>query len=172
MDRFGFIHEKLDIKILILFILSRVPDAINGESLADLVLCDEGISYFDYAECLSELIETNHVSESGGKYAITEKGARNGKAIESSLPYTVRVKAERATTAMANGMRRDSMIGTSHDEIPGQGCMVSLSLSDGVGEIISMRLITAGVEQANKIEDNFRSNAESIYNKMIDLLSE
>jgi predicted transcriptional regulator len=167
-----FIHEKLDIKILILFILSRLPGALSGETLADLVLCDEGISYFDYAECLSELIETGHVTQSDGKYSITEKGIRNGAAIESSLPYTVRVKAERSVTAVATGMKRDSMIKTSHEDLPGQGCMVSLSLSDGVGEIITMRLISSGEEQARRIEDNFRLGAESYYNRIIGILSE
>ena len=50
MERFGFIHDKLDIKILILFVLRRLPDYVQGDTLAELVLCDDGISYFDYTE--------------------------------------------------------------------------------------------------------------------------
>ena len=36
MDRFGFIHEKLDIKILILFILRRLPGVVDRETLGEL----------------------------------------------------------------------------------------------------------------------------------------
>ena len=36
MDRFGFIHEKLDIKILILFILRRLPGVVDRETLGTL----------------------------------------------------------------------------------------------------------------------------------------
>ena len=49
-ERFGFIHEKLDIKLLILFVLRRLPAPIDAESLSDLVLIDGGIGYFDDKE--------------------------------------------------------------------------------------------------------------------------
>ena len=44
MDRFGFIHEKLDIKILILFILRRLPGVVDRETLGELCQCDNGIA--------------------------------------------------------------------------------------------------------------------------------
>ena len=36
MARLGFIHEKLDIKILILFILRRLPGEVEPETLCEL----------------------------------------------------------------------------------------------------------------------------------------
>ena len=56
MARLGFIHEKLDIKILILFILRRLPGEVEPETLCELCQCDGGIDYFDYSDCLSDLI--------------------------------------------------------------------------------------------------------------------
>lgn len=170
MNRLGFIHSKLDIKILMLFILSRLPEPVEWETLLELTLCDGGIGYFDYAECLAELVETGHVDENGGKYLITEKGIRNGSAIESSIPYSVREKARQGLMPVAAGMRRDSMIETSHENREKNGCLVSLSMSDGVGEVISIRLLVPGAERAEIIENNFRRNAEEIYNKIIELL--
>ena len=88
MDRFGFIHDKLDIKILILYILRRLPDRVDENTLADLVLCDDGISYFDYTDCIADLVANDHVTEEDSYYRITEKGSKNCEMIESSLPYT------------------------------------------------------------------------------------
>ena len=59
MDQFGFIHEKLDIKILILYVLRRLPGFVEAETLRGLVMCDDGIGYFDYSDCLAELVESS-----------------------------------------------------------------------------------------------------------------
>ena len=61
MDQYGFIHEKLDIKILILFVLRRLPGTVEAETLRGLVMCDDGIGYFDYSDCLSELVTGGNV---------------------------------------------------------------------------------------------------------------
>ena len=92
MGRLGFIHEKLDIKILILYILRRLPGTVDPETLAELCQCDSGVGYFDYSDCLAELVETGHLVLEDDRYAITEKGRRDGAACESSLPYSVKRK--------------------------------------------------------------------------------
>ena len=165
----GLIHEKLDIKILILFILQRLPETVNAETLMELTFCDSGVGYFDYIEALSELIDTEHIAENEFGYKITEKGRRNGSIIETSIPYSVRNKAERVLTPIATAMRRDAMIKTSH-EYTDSGCMVDLTMSDNKGEIISLRMITAGEDQARQIENSFRKNAENMYSKIAEML--
>ena len=172
MDRLGFIHEKLDIKILILFILRRLPDAVDHETLAELSLCDDGISYFDYAECLSELIDTKHIDVVDGLYKITEKGDRNGETIESSLPYSVRKKAEKLVGKVAAKMRRNAMIKTVHTVGADGVTTLELGLSDDFGEIISMKMLVSGEEQAKLMEKNFRAKAEKMYNDIIELICE
>ena len=94
MDHHGFIHEKLDIKLLILFILSRLPAPVDRGTLDELCQqCDDGVGYFDYSDCLGELIATGHVVGEDEEYAATEKGKRDGREVESSLPYSVRARA-------------------------------------------------------------------------------
>ncbi|NCB51024.1 MAG: DUF4364 family protein [Clostridia bacterium] len=172
MDNFGFIHGELDIKILILFILRRLPSPVDAQTLQELCAVDTGIGYFDYAECLAHLVDTEHVEEvSAGRYLITEKGARNGETAESSLPFSVRMKAEQLATPIAEAMRRDRMIKTYHT-INDEGCTVSLALSDGKGEIISMRILAVDEDQAHFMETKFRRDAEGIFGKIIEILSE
>lgn len=171
MDGFGTMREKLDIKILLLFILRRLPDAVSGETLANLALADGTVGYFEYAECLGELVDTGHVEQLIGAYRITEKGDRNGQIVESSLPYTLRTRLEKKLAPLAESMRRRSMIRASHENRD-DGCRVDLALSDGVGNILEMRLLCAGEEQAGKIEDNFRADAENYYNRIMEMLSE
>ena len=171
MDNFGFIHEKLDIKILILFILRRLPGTVDPETLLELCQCDEGIGYFDYSDCLSELVASGHIAESEEGYAITEKGARNADAVESSLPYSVRSKALRLLAPVEERMRRAAMITARHTQEE-DGCIVELAMGDGKGEVIHMRLLCAGEDQAKTIEKRFRRDAEGCYQKIMELLME
>ena len=170
-ERRGFIHEKLDIKLLILFVLRRLPAEINGEKLAELVLIDGGIGYFDYKDCLSELVETALVEEREDGYIITAKGSRNGEILETELPFSVRKKAERAAEPVIEEMRRSAMILANH-EVGEQGVTVYLAMNDGVGNVFDLKILAGDEQQARVIEKNFKKNAEGFYQRFIAELSE
>ena len=170
-ERRGFIHDKLDIKLLILFILQRLPSEIDAERLADLVLIDGGIGYFDYKDCLAELAETAQIEEREDGYVITAKGSRNGEILETSLPYSVRVKAERAAAPVIEEMRRSAMILANH-EVGENGVTVYLAMNDGVGNIFDLKILAGDEQQARVIEKNFKKNAEGFYQRFIAELSE
>lgn len=170
-ERLGFLNDKLDIKILILFVLRRLPAEIDTEKLADLILIDGGVGYFDYKECLAELITTAQIEEDDNLVKITAKGSRNGEILESGLPYSVRVKAERTLAPVAEEMRRSAMILANHEECDG-GVTVYLAVSDGIGNIFDLKILASDVEQAKKIEKNFRRKAEEYYNRFIQELTE
>lgn len=171
MERLGFIHEKLDIKILILFILRRLSGAVEPETLSELCQCDEGVGYFDYSDCLAELVETEHVMETEDGYAITDKGRRNVDAVESSLPYSVRNKALKLIAPVEERLRRAAMITAKH-AVGKDGCTVQLAMSDGKGELINLSFLCLDEEQAKLIERNFRRSAERYYQKVVELLTE
>ena len=172
MENFGFIHDKLDIKILILYILEKLPGPVEPVMLSDLALFDGGFTWFDYTDCLAELVETEHIAEADGKYEITEKGRRNVGFAGSSLPYSVRAKADRLTAPVASAMNRASQIETVTEPGPEGNAVVSLRLSDGVGELISLRLTVPEESVGRQIEERFRGGAEDIYNRIIELLTE
>lgn len=172
MDRFGFIHEKLDIKLLILFVLNKLPSSINFESLSDLVLIDDGFDYFEYSQCLAELVDTGHVAINDNSYKITKLGSEHITTVESGIPYSVRLKAQRNAQPVIEKMKRDALIGTSHELLKNGGCQVKLSLSDGIGDIISLSILASDETQAKTIEKNFRGDAENYYHSIIKLLSE
>ena len=95
MGRVGFIQDKLEIKFLILYVAARLIEPVPFEAMQELTMCDDGIDFFDFSECLSNLVESQHLTLSDdGLYAITEKGLHNGAICESSLPYSVRLRAD------------------------------------------------------------------------------
>ena len=74
-------------------------------------MCDDGIDFFDFSECLSNLVESQHLTLSDdGLYAITEKGLHNGAICESSLPYSVRLRADKNITIFNQKLKRRAQI--------------------------------------------------------------
>ncbi len=171
-DRFGFIQNEMDLKILILFILSRLPEPVSREELTDVtLLCDGAIGYFDFSECLADLQRTGHIRVEEGCYAVTGKGRENGEATASGLPYSVRVRAEKAASRLSEHLRRNALIKTSREMRVRGGFTVKLSLSDGVGPLISLELLAGDAKQSQAIEANFRKNAEELYLEIVALLT-
>ena len=68
----GFIRDKLEIKFLILYIAARVSEPLPLEGMQELTMCDDGIDYFAFSECLADLVKTPvfrahpHGQERGG----------------------------------------------------------------------------------------------------------
>lgn len=171
MEDFGFVREQLDIKILILYILARLPGPVDRESLSDVVFCDGAINYFTFSECLSELISTGHIVKEYGKYEITARGREDGAMIETSLPISVRDNADVAMLPVADKISRESLIRTEHTANV-NGCTVHLTLSDGKGKIFDLSALVADEEQAKIIEKKFRNSAEDLYVRILNLFME
>jgi len=172
LDNYGFIREKLDIKVLILFILKRLPGPVNQPMLTELTLIDNATNYFDYIECLTELENTGHIILADGKYSITPKGLRDGTEMEDRIAYTVRMKAEAGIERASKILAREALIGTSHMTKPEGGISVSLSLADGLGEMLHIDILAGSEEQAKDMENRFRRNAESLYLRIASILTE
>ena len=170
LEYYGFIREKIEIKVLILFIMRRLPEPVVLEVLVNLAMCDDGIGYFDVTECIAKLIETGHLRLDDHKYSLTSKGNRNGEILEKNLPYSVRLKAEDAAAHMRAVINRNNMIKTHRNVCSAGGYKVDLSLSDGIGDILSIELYAANEKRAENLEKGFRDKAEKVYQAIVDLL--
>ena len=170
MERFGFIHGELDTRILILYVLRRLPRPVDMNTLAELCFCDNGVGWFEYADCLAALVENGHIEKlDGGRYLITEKGDRNGEAAETSLPYSVRNKAKKLIKPVAEQMKRDALIVTEH-RADGGNFIVTLALSDEQGTILKVELRAASEAEAVQLEQRFRRQAELNTGRIVNLL--
>jgi len=171
VESFGFIHDRIEIKVLVLFIMRRLPEPVTIDVLTELTMCDEGVSYFDVTDCIALLVKTKHLKVEDKKYSLTTKGRRNGEILEKNLPYSVRTKAEDVTAVVRGAQSRNAMIKTNRIADNEGGYKVTLSLSDGIGDIITMDIFAANEQQANTLEKGFRKNAEKLYNTIIEMLT-
>ena len=171
MAGFGFIRDKLEIKFLILYIADRVIEPIPFDTVLELTLCDDGIDYFDFSDCLADLVRTGHLTLSeDGLYAITDKGRRNSEICASSLPYSVRIRTDKNVSICNQKLRRKSQVKASTTRRPNGTYTVTLSLSDDVGSVMELDLMVPREEMAQEVENRFRTNPEGLYSALLGTL--
>ena len=167
----GFIQDKLEIKFLILYILARVIEPVPFDTVLDLTMCDDGVQYFDFSECLQYLVKTEHLTVSpDGLYALTEKGQRNSKICESSLPYSVRLRCDRNVEECNRRLRRKRQVRATCEKRPNGTYTVRLALDDDMGNLMDLKLMAVQKDMGDLITERFRRSPERLYNEIMNLL--
>ena len=167
----GFIHDKLEIKFLILYIAARVIEPIPFDTVLDLTMCDDGVDYFDFSECLNDLVKTEHLTLSeDGLYSITDKGLRNSQICESSLPYSLRLRCDKNLVACNRRLRRKSQVRASYEKRPNGTYTVKLNLDDDMGSVMDLKLMAVREDMAKMLAERFRKTPERIYTEVMNAL--
>lgn len=170
MSQVGFITDKLEIKLLILYIASRLVGPAPFEVVQDLSMCDEGVDYFGFSECLADLVRTEHlVLDESEQYSITEKGRLNCAACETMLPYSVRMQVEKNIVSYNEQIKRRNLVNSRIEPRAKGGYTVTLSLSDELDQLMKMELMITREDMAKELQRKFQANAEVLYSKILSL---
>lgn len=176
MQRHGFIRSELELKTLILYVLRRAAEPIAFHFLTDMVLCDDAIDYFEYIDCLNDLVRTGHIHrEQHGDdemHFISQKGRTNLDICVGNLPISVRDRADNAVDRIMRTLRRLGSVEANVVTRDNGELSVCCKLRDDTGEILSLELAVLTQEQARTLMRNFERNAESIYNVLLTAMLE
>ena len=168
----GFIRDKLEIKFLILYIAARVSEPLPLEGMQELTMCDDGIDYFDFSECLNDLVQTEHLRlTEEGRYAITPKGLKNSAICESSLPYSVRMHCDENLVRVNDAIRRQAQVQADVSDNEDGTCTLHLRLDDVGTPLLQLELLTPSRPQAAAMAHRFQSDPTALYYHIVTLLT-
>jgi len=166
----GFIHNKLEIQFLILYIVSRLQEPVTASQLQELTLIDDGINYFEFSIGLNDLVQTGHLLLDGELYAITPKGRKNSSACESGLPYSVRLRADKEIAYFNQEALRRSMVKGAVMPPENGTYAVELNFSDESGCLMHLHLAVATQAMAEDLKQRFEQAPEDVFTKVISSL--
>ena len=174
MQRLGFIHDMLDVKVLILFVMARVSYPVNIQQIYELCYQDDCLSYFDVCTAVPEMVKSGHLKEEDNShYVITEKGKADGALTEDSIAFTVKQRAENAVARFNRQIRRSSFVKTQIIPREGGDFSVIMALDDEMGNLMTLELVAPNQRQAVRLGKLFEKKAEAVYNlTMAELLDE
>ena len=174
MKRHGFIHDMMDVKVLILFVTARSNFPMTMQEIYEVSYQDDCLSYFDVCTAVPEMVQSGHLRQVGSEqYEITDKGRQDGGITEDSIAFTVRQRAEDAVARFNRQLRRNSFVKTRIIPRDDGECSVVMSLDDDKSNLMTVELIAPNQRQAVRLCKSFEAKAEIIYNMtMTELLEE
>lgn len=163
----GFIHDKLDMKVYLLYLLSGACAPVDFAALTDLALAERGTEYFLFAQALAELKDSGHVTESDGCYAVTDKGRRNSQDSEGSLPQVLRRRCGRRLADLNAALKRRAQVRAQVLPREDGGFTLRLALDDDGGSLLALDLLVSSEEEGRAMADQFRENPEKTYHSIL-----
>ena len=171
MQRLGFIHDMLDVKVLVLFVAARANYPLTSQEIYELCYQDDCLSYFDVCTAIPEMVASGHLKElDGERYEITDKGRETGELTEDSIAYTVKQLAENAVARFNRQIRRSSFVKTQIIPREGGDFSVLLSLDDETSNLMTLELMAPDQRQAVRLSRLFEKKAEDVYNLTMSVL--
>ena len=173
MQRLGFIHDMMDVKVLILFVAARANYPMNSQEIYELCYQDDCLSYFDVCTAIPEMVASGHLQEvEEGKYTITDKGRADGELTADSIAFTVKQRAENAVARFNRQIRRSSFVRTQVVPRETGDFSVFMSLDDEMGNLMTLELFAPDQRQAVRLSRMFEDKAELVYNLTMTALLE
>ena len=165
MQRLGFIHDMMDVKVLILYVAARSNYPMTAQEVYEVCYQDECLSYFDVCTALPQMVESGHMQlVDKERYEITEKGRADGKLTEDTIAFTVKQRAENAVSRFNRQLRRSSFVKSQVIPRDSGDFSVVMSLDDEMGNLMTLELLAPNQRQAIRLGRLFEQKAETIYN--------
>ena len=165
MQRLGFIHDMMDVKVLILYVTARSNYALTVQEIYELCYQDDCLSYFDVCTAVPQMVQSGHLEQvEEEKYVITEKGRQQGELTADTVAFTVKQRVENAVNRYNRQLRRKGFVKTECHPSENGDYAVTMVLNDTVGNLMTLELMAPDQRQALRLGKLFEKKAEDVYN--------
>lgn len=163
----GFIRDELDLKLLVLYIMSKAAAPLTFLQLLDLALCDAGVNYFSLTQAVDHMVETGQLVKEEERYSLTEKGRRNSEICQNSLPYSVRMHCDENLVRVNQDLRRQAQVQTAITDHEEGTCTLRLRLNDVGSPLLDLELLVPDRPQAIAMSQRFQTDPAALYHAIV-----
>ncbi len=172
--RAGGLTNKIDIKILLCYLLSNLDAPVLEDHLVEAITERELINYFELKSGLSQLIELSHIDKSFDEnertlLAITDSGRRSAHDLSVNIPKTVRDQALKGVVDIVTRSRLCSENKVVIKKVHG-GFLVRCSVLSCESPILKTEVFVTNILQAEIIKASFQNDPLKFYRNSIKLL--
>jgi predicted transcriptional regulator len=162
-------------KVLILYILDQVNKPITNDNLYKLVLSSIEMNYFYFQQFLLDLISAgfiiNYPKEDQTVYELTSTGKTTLDLTLDLLPGIIKLKADTNLKPVLENIENEHSIIAEFTPRSEDNYIVVCKIMENNETIFEIKTFAGSRDEAKKIVDNWKNNAELIYPNLLDTLT-
>lgn len=162
-------------KVLILYILNQVHKPITNDNLYKLVLSAIDMNYFYFQQFLLDLISADFIvsyqKEDQTVYELTSHGKTTLDLTLDILPGIIKLKADTNLKTILDNIENEHSIIAEFTPRSEDHYTVNCKIMENNETVFEIKTFAGSRDEAKKIVDNWKNNAEIIYPNLLDILT-
>lgn len=168
-------NSLVENKVLILYTLKKSGKDFTDNNLFKVISAINDINYFYFSELLVDLVDSKLV----GKYTkdeqtvfeITSEGKNALDLTLDALPGILKLKADNLFSKELSDIAEESSITAEYIPENENDYTVKCKIIENNKTVFEVRTFACSNDQAKRIADNWRANANTIYPQILNLLN-
>ncbi len=163
-------------KVLILYVLNKLNQDVTSSDLFKIISNVNNINYFYFRQILMDLVDSkligSYTKDEASVFEITAEGNNSLELTIDVLPGLIKLKADTVLKNELNNIVDESSIIAEFIPENENNFTVKCKIIENNTTVFEVRTFAGSRERAKAIADNWKNNANSIYPKIMNLLTE
>ena len=163
-------------KVLILYELNKANKPLTNDVLYRIVLAAVNMNYFYFQQFMLDLIEVGYIfsfqKEEQTLYQVTESGKRTLDLTLDLLPGIIKLKADTNLKPIIDTADEEQSIVAEYTPLSENHYIITCKVVENNETVFEVKTFAGSREQAKDIVDNWQNNADAIYPKILDILTQ
>lgn len=168
--------DIFDKRLIVLFVLKESKVALNAEQISKFCSEFDDITYIDICMFIDSLKNSGYIQESYENdkifYTLTESGSEILAELIELVPGISLLNMKNILKEKMEDYKQDYEVDTIILPIKAEEYKVSCFIKDGNDELINLTIYAGDKENAKKISNNWKENADELYGKIIELMTD
>lgn len=170
--------DKSEIKIFILYLMDRIGYPLTLNEVSSILYQENLVSYFDSGDCFTELVDANHLIDSGKRdeagnilYLVSPTGVEIATQLNDQISPVIKEVSYRSAIRNLSFLKRGAK--TDFKKIPlGNGKFsVHCEIVERGRKVLDVTVDVDSEKEADKIVFNFPRKPEIVFRGILALLS-
>lgn len=161
-------------KLTIIYILNGIDKPILKSDITELIMENDLLNYFELQLYLTELEEGSLLEvstlDASQYYLVTEKGKATLDLFDDILTPSFVAELDILIANKLTSLKKFSEMNANYSKLGESDYQVNLSIKEDTRVVLDIDLNLISSDQARIVVENFKSNTDLIYKKILELL--